>query len=182
MTRCTSRSFAGVLLATLVLAATVTVAAPPEPNGEPRSDPARPWAHHVDAVDRALARQDTAAAVRAWHEAYTAALGSRGWAGMLDAGAAYIRIGKVSGVQNASVPKARQFYLIGLYRARGQRSLDGVLQTAQAFGDLGDREVVEQCLRIATELAGDHPASVARVNAFRARWTDGHLASPTLPY
>ncbi|HXE00309.1 MAG TPA: YeeE/YedE thiosulfate transporter family protein, partial [Candidatus Acidoferrum sp.] len=41
---------------------------------------------HLTAVDAALAAGDVPAALRAWHEAYGAAMGSRRWEGFADAG------------------------------------------------------------------------------------------------
>ena len=49
-----------------------------------------------------------------------------------------------------------------LFRARRQGSLNGVLDAAEAFGTLGDRVMVEQCIRIAerlTLLTGDADAA-----------------------
>ena len=49
-------------------------------------------------------------------------------------------------------PAARRAYLTALFRARGERSLPGVVRAAEGFEALGDREVVEQALKIAAEL------------------------------
>jgi hypothetical protein len=110
------------------------------------------WRAHLQAADRALAEHDVSAAVRAWHDAYGAALASRGWEGMLAAGDAFLRIGAASGTPSASRPKARQAYLTALVRARHDASAEGVRQTAGAFAALGDRAVAAQCLRVADEL------------------------------
>ena len=48
---------------------------------------------------------------------------------------------------------ARDAYMTALIRARRDRSLDGVLRSAEAFRELDDRTVVEQCLHIAAQLA-----------------------------
>ena len=118
----------------------------------PVSDNA-PWALHVEAVDEALARQDLSVAVRAWHAAYSAALGSRRWTGMADVGDAYLRIGEAAGLRKPWEPRAREVYLNALLRARHEGSLDGVLRVAGAFAALGDTDVVEGALRIAERLA-----------------------------
>src|SRR5207247_10126536 len=45
---------------------------------------------------------------------------------------------------------------LALFRARQQGSLNGVLDTAEAFGALGDTAMVEQCLRVAEGLTALH--------------------------
>jgi hypothetical protein len=68
--------------------------------------------------------------------------------------------------------RARRVYLTALFRARRHGSLDGVLAAGEAFGRLGDREVVQQALAMATEMArrsGDDLAQ-RRVQAFRSQW------------
>ena len=52
-------------------------------------------------------------------------------------------------------PTARRAYLTALFRARGERSLLGVLSAAEGFHTLGDREVVEHALRMAAALGPD---------------------------
>lgn len=108
-----------------------------------------PWAPHLRALDEALVQRKVLAAEQAWYGAYTAALGSRGWEGMLAAGDAALRIGRVAGLRKPYEARARETYLSALFRARAQRSVEGVLRVAEAFSMLGDREVVDQCLVIA---------------------------------
>jgi hypothetical protein len=103
-----------------------------------------------------------AAALSAWHAAYGAALGSRRWDGFADVGDAYLRIGRASGAPARTVPRARDLYLSALFRARDTGSLDGVLRVASAFDNLGDREVVQQAVRMAHRLAGPHPTLAIR--------------------
>lgn len=112
------------------------------------------WRIHVTAVDQALERRDVTAAVRAWHDAYGAALGSRQWQAMVEVGDAFRRIGDVSGSREGAKPNARQAYLHAFMRARGDRSIDGVRRAAQAFADLGDEEVARQCARGAEAMEG----------------------------
>jgi hypothetical protein len=50
---------------------------------------------------------------------------------------------------------ARRAYLTVLFRARGERSLLGLLSAAEGFQALGDREVVEHALRMAAALSPD---------------------------
>jgi hypothetical protein len=67
-------------------------------------------------------------------------------------------------------PAARQAYLGALFRARGERSMIGVLRAAEGFRALGDRDVVEQALRIAAALGPDDGRDLAvRVQALRDR-------------
>lgn len=142
-------------------------------------EPTKPWAVYIAKIDEALGRRDISTAVFVWSDAYSVALGSRHWEGMLDVGDAYLRIGDASGFRKAYESKARRIYLTALFRARAQRSVDGVLRVAQAFAMLGDRDVVNQCIRVARSLAesdGD-AESRARVLAFSARMTES-LNSP----
>jgi hypothetical protein len=66
---------------------------------------------------------------------------------------------------------ARRAYLTALFRARGERSLVGVLSAAEGFKALGDREVVEHALRIAASLGheGDGAGTGRRLTALRDR-------------
>lgn len=121
--------------------------------------PTAPWTTHLLEVEAALAQKDARSAERAWQEAYRAALGSMAWEGMIVVGEA---------ARHISAARARRAYLIALIRARQQQSLEGVLRAAEAFASLGDREVVQSCLRIAAGLAvqpGDArvPARVRRL-------------------
>ncbi len=137
----------------------------------PGGSPAPAWTVHLQQVDEALARKDVSAAGRAWHTAYLTALRSRRWEGMLEVGDAYLRIGEVSGFREASEPKARRLYLSALFRARNAGDLVGVLRAAEAFAQLGDREVVENCLVIADRLAARaaDPLARERVREFASR-------------
>ena len=138
------------------------------------SDPAAPWIVHVRQVDEALAKRDLRAAERAWQDAYTAALGSRRWEGMLEAGDAARRIGQATNAQKAGDARARQAYLTALFRARTAASLDGVLRAAEAFSALGDREVVAQCIRIAERLAAERRDAQARDQVLALSQRLGH--------
>ena len=111
-----------------------------------------PWIPHIQTLDEALAQKNVSAAEQAWHRAYSAALGSRTWGGMIAVGDATLRIGEVAGLRGPSQAKARGLYLSALFRARSQGSVEGVLRTAEAFDALGDREVVAQCLTVAEGL------------------------------
>lgn len=130
------------------------------------------WPAHLRTVEHALEKADVNAAVRAWHDAYGAALGSGRWEGMVEVGDAFLRIGEVSGARTGSKPNARRAYRVAFIRAVQQGSADGLLRVAEAFAALGDRAVATQCLRIAARLAAEKNDTRAgeRVRAFAARW------------
>jgi hypothetical protein len=139
----------------------------------PTSGPAPLWMIHIGHVENALAKRDVGDAERHWHDAYGGALGSRHWEGMIEVGDAARRIGKISGSRATAEARARWAYLAALFRARQEKSLDGVLRTAEAFSSLGDREVVTQCLRTAERLASQarDPHANERVRALAERLT-----------
>jgi hypothetical protein len=116
-----------------------------------------PWVAHLRNVDVALADQDVLGAERAWQEAYLDAIGNWRWEGMLEVADAYLRIGQARHRRQASAARARNLYLAALYRARDQRSVDGLLRIAEAFARLGASNEVESCLRVAEALAAEVP-------------------------
>lgn len=111
------------------------------------------WTEYIRVLDEALAKRNIGVAELALHRAYLAALGSRGWEGMVEVGDAALRIAAAVGARNVYEPKARQAYLLGFFRARQQGSVDGLLHTAEAFAALGDRDVAAQCIRTAEQVA-----------------------------
>ena len=165
-----------LVLAILVALAGALTARPAGANGTGEV----PWVSQLRAVNAALAQMDVAAAERVWQEAYLAALGSWRWDGVLEVGRAYLRIGKAAGRGETSIARARNLYLAALFRAREQRSLEGLLRTAEAFAQLGDRGVVEQCFQIATSVAAEtrDPHAPARIRAWAIQLGDPSLAPP----
>ena len=151
-----SARLVAMTMATLGLAAGVLIGVVMLPSRQARgqdASPQGPWTIHVERMDQALAQRDVTAAESAWHDAYTAALGTRErWDGPLEAGNAYLRIGQLAKGRKVAEPTARWLYLTALFRARRLSSLDGVLGTAEAFAGLGDREVVDQCAAVAITL------------------------------
>jgi hypothetical protein len=135
-------------------------------------DPDVTWQVHLDRVEAALARHDLVAAEMLWGDAYVAAIKSRHWEGMVAAGDTYRRLGELGGFRKISDAKAREAYLAALFRARNRGSLEGVLRAAQGFAELGDQEVVEQCIRVARSVAARswNPRADERVRAFAERW------------
>jgi hypothetical protein len=166
-TKRSQRSFIYVVLAaaTLVAALEVTAAR----GGGPTPKPRTPWLAPLETMDQAIARGDVASAVTARHEAYRAAIASRRWEGFLAAGDAILRLGEATQSRSRAEPEARRLYWPALFRARGQQSLDGVLLATEAFARLGDRDVVEQGLRMARDLAGSDPEAQARVRLVEDR-------------
>src|SRR5881397_4128181 len=84
------------------------------------------------------------------------------------------RLGAFPGLARGAAARARETYWIAFFRARQQRSLNGVLHAAEAFGVLGDRSTVEQCMRVAEGLAaraGD-AEELERVRAIASRLAD----------
>jgi hypothetical protein len=130
------------------------------------------WQARLLLVEQAMARGDFAAAENLWREAYAAALRSRHWEGVIAAGDTYRALGARAGFREASVAKARQAYLSALFRARSEGSVAGVLITAERFAELGDREVVEQCIRVARKVAAQSrdPYAEEHLRAFTERW------------
>jgi hypothetical protein len=129
-----------------------------------------PWTTHIAVMDRAVAEGNVTAAVRAWRQAYLLAVNDMGWHGLIDVASACRRIGAIPGFAKTSDDRARETYWLALFRARRQGSLEGVLQSAEAFGALGDRAMVEQCIRVAERLAAlnSDGAAPARVRALAA--------------
>ncbi len=163
----------------------VSAVKPPGEARAPREARGAPWRTHLARVDEALARQDLSGAIRACHDAYRAALGSRRWEALVDVGDAYLRIGEAAGSRKGWEPRARESYLNALLRARQEGSVEGVLRATEAFADLGDREVAEQGLRIADRRTAQDPEARADVRRFRERLaggarvtTDGDLNQP----
>jgi len=101
--------------------------------------------------------KDIRAAERALKKAYGTAQTSRLWESMFEVADGYARIGDAA--------KARRCYLIALYRARREGSVDGVLRVAEALTVLGERETAEQVLAIAQRLA-DQTIAAPSLRAF----------------
>jgi hypothetical protein len=136
-----------------------------------------PWTSHLIAMDSAITTNNASVAVLAWRHAYAAALDQPGWRGLVEVAGAALRIGAIPGFRKAAESRARESYWTALFRARRQGSLNGVLDAAEAFGALGDRVMVEQCVRIAERLAlltGDADAA-DRVRALAADLSQRHV-------
>jgi hypothetical protein len=162
------------LLLLFLLMTALLLPAIPTASAEPATSD---WAARLQVMDDAIAQGDLSGAQAAWREAYAAAHVGRGWPGMIAVGEAALRLGHVTGDASIAESRARRAYLTALLRARRQGSLDGVLTAGDAFGRLGDREVVQQALTVATELAARSGDDIARrrVQAFRSHWMSAPL-------
>jgi hypothetical protein len=127
---------------------------------------------YLAVVDKELEHGHVDVAVRVWHDAYGAALENRTWESMIGVGDAFLAIGRVAGSVRGARQNAREAYLTALIRARRERSVDGVLQAAEAFRRLDDRAVAEHGLRIAGQLAAGNEAAERKVQEARRLWTD----------
>jgi hypothetical protein len=138
-----------VLLLTVPLVIALELITRPQPVGVAT---AAGWSEARERVERALAARDAGGAVRAWHGAHAAALASRHWSAMLDVGDLALRIGETTRLRGPAAARARESYLIALFRARRDGAIGGVLRAAEAFAALGEPELAEQALRVAERL------------------------------
>lgn len=152
-------------IAVMEMFASEVSSAPPPPG----------WAVSLERADVALGGGDATAAVAAWREANTAAIRSGQWEAMIAVGDAARRLVVQDATPREGLGRARLAYLTALYRARRDHSVEGVLRAATAFGELGDREVFAQALRIAEQQAGHDPVKRARVRSVADRWTSPPL-------
>ncbi len=171
------RLFIYAVLAAAALLAALEVTVARGSASAPKAD--TPWASPLRDMDQAIGRGDIASAVAARNEAYRAAIASRRWEGFLAAGDAILRLGEMTQSRSTAEPEARRLYLSALFRARGKQSLDGVLLATEAFSRFGDRDVVEQGLRMARDLAGSDPEAQARVRLVEDRSSRSAAAGGT---
>jgi hypothetical protein len=138
-----------------------------------------PWADDLRTAGEALAAGNVGVAEWAWRHAWAAALRSRRWDGMLAVGGAALAIGEGTHDVRAGRAQARRAYLAALFRAREARSVDGIVRAAEAFLDLGDREVAQTGLGMALALLRRTPDEMAsaRVQALADRLGDRSIAA-----
>jgi hypothetical protein len=141
------------------------------------ADPDGPWTASIQQVDAALARKEYSAALRAANDAYTLALNTTRWDGMVSAGDLYRRIGEATGLRRSFDTKAREAYQKAFFRARQQASVDGVLRAVEGYAALGDTQMVGVGLRVADRLAVRDPEAQADIRTFRARFGDPSLTA-----
>ena len=133
------------------------------------------WQARLLRVEQAIAVNDVDGAALLWRDAHAAALRSRHWEGMVAVADTYRALGAQADFLAASLAKARQTYLRALLRARREGSLAGVRIVAARFAELGDREVVERCMRVARRVAAHSrdPYADEHLRAFADRLADG---------
>jgi hypothetical protein len=133
-----------------------------------------PWTAHIQVMDEALAERDPHASVGAWRRAYSAALSDPGWRGLLTVATASLRLRTLPGLAGEAILRARETYWIALFRARQQRSVDGVLSAAVGFESLGDCAAFERSMRVAEVLAmrSGEATAVDRLRLFMTRLAD----------
>jgi hypothetical protein len=130
-----------------------------------------PWVSAIRAMDDALTRGDTRAAMRAREDARLAALASFRWEGIAMVGDATLRLAESAGLRAAMEPAARRAYVFALRRAHRQGSLDGVLRVTRALARLGDHDMVQSGFAIAESLAvtSSAPDALERVRALEKK-------------
>jgi hypothetical protein len=140
----------GLLLPALAIEGISAVMRSPRPAPPPPAT--TPWAVSIAAVDEALSQGDVANAMKAWQPAHGAALRDRRWEGLVEVGDARLRIERAAGVERNGKEQARVVYLMALFRARDERSVPGLLRVATSFAALGDREVAERAVQLASKI------------------------------
>jgi hypothetical protein len=105
---------------------------------------------------------------RLWQTGHLAVVESLSWDDLIAIGNARLRIGGAVGARPSGEMAARRVYFAALYRACREESLEGILRTAEAFADLGDGDVVEECLGLA-ELKVDGEEARRRVSTLVQR-------------
>lgn len=135
-------------------------------NGAPQGQAAISQAH-LGRIDLAVARGDSSGASRACEDAYHAARHDRSWEGLIDVGAACLRVGE-AGPRWPAIPLARRAYFAAFFLAYQQESLDGVVRAARAFAALGDRQSVDECLGLADLMVFDDGEARGRLHALVA--------------
>jgi hypothetical protein len=128
------------------------------------------WATTLRELDRGLSAGDLTVADSAWPQAWSAAVASRRWEALIAVGDSTRRLGELSDTRPQSDAKARRAYRLAYHRAQTEGSLEGLLRAAEAFAELGDRDVVQAILGVTYEVAAKRDLEVRqRVNAAAAR-------------
>ena len=128
-----------------------------------RKDAMPAWSLRAAVVDQALVEGNLSRAIYEWREAYHAAIGSRRWDALVTVGDAALRVEAAGGLATGFRAKAREAYLEALFRARGQRSAEGILRASEAFERLGDREMAAQARHAARQIAERDSRAAGRV-------------------
>jgi hypothetical protein len=132
---------------------------------------AAPWGASLGAPDHVRVereQRDGDGPRRPWQTGHLAAVESLSWDDLIAIGDARLRVGSAVGARPSGELAARRVYFAALYRACREESLEGILRAAEAFADLGDGDVVEECLGLA-ELKVDSEEARRRVSALVQR-------------
>ena len=113
-------------------------------------DPHR--AASVAELDGAIAARDIGRAFEMWRDVREQAWRSQDWQALVTAGDAAMRLEPLTGPRQVMREEARRLYLGALFRARAQRSTEGVHRVADAFARLGDTETAASARRVAERL------------------------------
>lgn len=124
-------------------------------------------------VDAALERGDRSAAIAIWQGAYGAALAAGSWQVLLAVGDASVRIGEATATRAAAIARARLLYRHAFFRAQSERSVSGMVDAAERFATLGDREVAAQCLAAARRIVTQDTGAITRLDAAASRLAAG---------
>jgi len=157
-----------VMIAMLIVVAAMATSALRRDRQSLPVDAVARWNGEIGRLDAALVAGDRAGAHRAWSEAWSAALASRRWDAFIRMGDASLRLGDLDGHPATARARARQAYLLAMFRARAAGSIEGVLRAAEGFAGLGDRDVVNGALHLAIQLAADAPEVRADVEIVAA--------------
>jgi hypothetical protein len=122
----------------------------------------------VDGTRTERDQRDADGARRLWQAGHLAVVESLSWDDLIAIGDARLRVGGAVGARPSGEAAARRVYFAALYRACREESLEGILRTAEAFADLGDGDVVEECLGLA-ELKVDGEEARRRVSTLVQR-------------
>ena len=126
----------------------------------------RPLAEALE-MEHGVGVHDTGRAQPSWEKMQRAAVESLDWESLIEAGRASLRLVGAGG-RAAAERAARRAFFTALHRACRENSLEGILRAAEAFDDLGDREIVEECVGLA-ELQAEGEPTRRRVAAFVER-------------
>src|SRR3989442_15589474 len=86
-----------------------------------------PWTAHIRAMDQAVTENDPGEAVRAWRQAYSAALSHPGWLGLLTGAAPPLRLDAFPGPAGGAPRGAREAHRVPFFPARPHAPLNGLL-------------------------------------------------------
>jgi len=115
------------------------------------------WHVHLTSAEAELGAGNVTAALHHGRDAYAAARASRRSDGLVEVGDFHRRLAARPGLGASAIARARECYLNALLRARVERSLDGILRATEGFFELGDRDMVEQGLAMARDIARRDP-------------------------